>query len=290
MQVFDSIPEMRAFLEEHRRAGKRIGLVPTMGALHDGHLSLVRASVAECDVTVVSIFVNPLQFEPHEDLERYPRDLEGDARLLEPIGASAIFTAAVDAMYPEGYRTYVVQDGLYEPLCGGSRPGHFRGVATVVSKLFHIIWPHAAFFGQKDAQQCIVLKRMIDDLDFPIEMRVVPTSRETDGLAMSSRNLYLNEKRRAEAPSLYRALTRAREMFDAGERSTAKLLAGMDEVFAAVPDVEVDYREIVDLKSLQRIDVIEDRALAAVAAQLGPSRLIDNLVLGGNDLPNGGLW
>lgn len=290
MQVFDTIAATREYLRECRRAGKRVGLVPTMGALHDGHLSLVRASVAECDVTIVSIFVNPLQFEPHEDLERYPRDLDGDARLLGPVGADAIFTTAVDSMYPEGYRTYVVQDDLYVPLCGGSRPGHFRGVATVVTKLFHIVQPDAAFFGQKDAQQCIVLKRMIDDLDFPIEMRVVPTSREADGLAMSSRNLYLNEKRRAEAPSLYRALSRARTLFNEGERSTAALLAAMRAIFTTVPDVEVDYCEIVDLRSLQPIDAIEDRALAAVAAQLGPSRLIDNVVLGGDGLPNGGMW
>lgn len=284
MKLLTEVQAVRDAMRAVRSDGATIGLVPTMGALHDGHLSLARASVDHCDVTAVSIFVNPLQFGPNEDFERYPRDFEADAKRLEPLGVDYVFTMTPEDMYPSGYCTYVVQEGLFEPLCGEFRPGHFRGVATVVTKLFLLVQPHAAFFGQKDAQQCIVLKRLVDDLGFDVDVRVVPTMREPDGLAMSSRNLYLSESRRRDAASLYRALSAARSLYEAGERDTAPMIAAMDEVFAPIDDIVVEYREIVDPVSLQRIDRIESRALAAVAARLGPSRLIDNVVLGSETL------
>lgn len=284
MKLLTEVKAVRDAMRAVRSDGATIGLVPTMGALHDGHLSLASASVAHCDVTAVSIFVNPLQFGPNEDFERYPRDFEADAKRLEPLGVDYVFTMTPEDMYPSGYCTYVVQEGLFEPLCGEFRPGHFRGVATVVTKLFLLVQPHAAFFGQKDAQQCIVLKRLVDDLGFDVDVRVVPTMREPDGLAMSSRNLYLSESRRRDAASLYRALSAARSLYEAGERSTAPMIAAMDEVFAPIDDIVVEYREIVDPVTLQRIDRVESRALAAVAARLGPSRLIDNVVLGSDTL------
>lgn len=284
MKLLQDVRSVREAVRAERKSGATIGLVPTMGALHDGHLSLARASVAHCDVTAVSIFVNPLQFGPDEDFERYPRDFEADAKRLEPLGVDYVFTMTPEDMYPKGYCTYVEQEGLFEPLCGAFRPGHFRGVATVVTKLFLLAQPHAAFFGQKDAQQCIVLKRLVDDLGFDVDVRVVPTMREPDGLAMSSRNLYLSESRRRDAASLYRALSAARSLYEAGERDTAPMIAAMDEVFAPIDDIVVEYREIVDPVTLQRIDRVESRALAAVAAKLGPSRLIDNVVLGADTL------
>ena len=290
MKILDGIAAAQAHFRDVSASGRRIGFVPTMGALHEGHLDLVRAASAESDYPVVSIFVNPLQFSPGEDFDRYPRDLEGDAARLEPLGVKAVFTAPHEEMVPPGFRTHVIQEGLFEPLCGGFRPGHFRGVATIVTKLFHIVSPSVAFFGQKDGQQCIVLKRMIDELSFDVEMRVVPTRRESDGLAMSSRNAYLDPALRARATVLYRALASARERFESGQRETAPLLEAMDDILNAEPEFRVEYRDIVDTRDLTRLDRVENRALAAIGGWLGPSRLIDNVVLGGEGLPNAGLF
>ena len=283
LEIIDGIGPMRARSRAWAAAGQRVGLVPTMGALHEGHLSLVRASAAECDRTVVSIFVNPTQFAPGEDLERYPRDLEGDAAMLAPLGADAIFTVAADAMYPKGYETYVVQETLFGPLCGLFREGHFRGVATVVSKLFNVVEPKVAYFGRKDAQQCVVIERLVEDLNFDVSLRFLATVREPDGLAMSSRNAYLSPEDRERATALYRALSRAREEFEAGERRVAPLLAAMDEVLESVPGLGLEYREIVDPRSLVALERIESRALCAIAARVGASRLIDNVILGEPD-------
>jgi len=280
----DTIEAARRFGREARANARRIGLVPTMGALHEGHLSLVRAAVAATDVAVVSIFVNPLQFGPSEDLAAYPRDLDRDCAKLAPLGVAAVFALRAEEMYPEGYRTYVVQEGLGDTLCGKFRPGHFRGVTTVVTKLFHLVQPHVAFFGRKDAQQCIVLRRMVKDLDFDLEIRALPTVREPDGLAMSSRNAYLSPGERRDALVLSRALEEARRRFAAGERRAAAILEAMDRVFAEVPAVRIEYRQIVDLEDLHDLEAIGERALVAVAGRVGRTRLIDNVVLGGDSL------
>jgi pantoate--beta-alanine ligase len=279
MKRIDSIEETTRFCRRARRRDQRIGFVPTMGALHEGHLSLVRASAADSDLTVVSIFVNPLQFGPDEDFESYPRDLDGDCARLEAAGAGLVFTTTPAEMYPDGFRTYVVQEELPDTLCGPFRPVHFRGVTTVVTKLLHIVRPHFAYFGQKDAQQCVLIERMVEDLNFDCEVRVGPTVREPDGLAMSSRNAYLSPEERRKALALHRSLEEARRLFHAGERRSAAIFEAMDRIFTGVPELHLEYRQIVDTRSLRDIDTIEDRALVAVAGRLGRTRLIDNTIL-----------
>jgi pantoate--beta-alanine ligase len=271
---------MREASRAWRDARRRIGFVPTMGALHAGHLSLVETAKRACDVAVVSIFVNPLQFGPKEDFTRYPRDLEGDAKLLEGVGADALFTTTPDAMYPAGFQTHVVPGPLAEPLCGASRPGHFRGVATVVAKLFHLVAPHVAFFGQKDFQQARVLQQTAKDLDFDLELRILATRRESDGLAMSSRNRYLTPSERAVAPELQRALLAVRDAFDRGERSTAALAAIGQARLAACKAFRLDYLEVRDDETLALPPRLERGGVVAAAAFLGTTRLIDNLLLG----------
>ena len=260
------------------RAG-RVGLVPTMGALHEGHLSLVRAAKAQCNTVVVSLFVNPTQFGPTEDLARYPRPFERDRDLLEKEGVAILFAPSVEEMYPPGEVTRVDVEGLSEKLDGRSRPGHFRGVTTIVSKLFHIIEPDVAFFGQKDAAQSAVIRRMVRDLNFPVEIVICPIVREPDGLAMSSRNVYLNPDQRRRALALHRSLTRVEAAFHAGGITSAALTAYAIEVFAKEPQIRLDYFEIVDPDTLDPVQQIEQPALAAVAAYVGPTRLIDNLIL-----------
>lgn len=279
MNLYPSVSEVRAVCRLVRADGKRLGLVPTMGALHEGHLSLVRAAKAQCNVVAVSLFVNPTQFGPTEDLARYPRPFERDRELLEKEGVAILFAPSAEEMYPKGDATWVVVEGLGEKLDGRSRPGHFRGVTTVVSKLFHIVEPDAAFFGQKDAAQCAIIRRVARDLNFPVEIVVCPIVREPDGLAMSSRNAYLNPAERQGALSLRRSLHRVEEKFRAGERSTARLIAAAHEVFAGEPQVRLDYFEIVDPDTLDPVQQIQRQALAAVAAYLGNTRLIDNVVL-----------
>jgi pantoate--beta-alanine ligase len=250
-----------------------------MGALHEGHLSLVRAARARCSVVAVSIFVNPTQFGPGEDLTKYPRQFERDCQLLEKAGIEILFAPPVEEMYPGGECTWVWVEGLSEKLDGRSRPGHFRGVTTVVAKLFHIIEPEAAFFGQKDAAQLAVIRRMVRDLNFGVEIVACPIVREADGLAMSSRNAYLTREERGRALVLHRSLERAAREFQAGERIAAKLIFAANEVIAQENGVVLDYFEIVDPDTLDPVERISREALVAVAAYVGSTRLIDNIIL-----------
>ncbi|MFY9645884.1 MAG: pantoate--beta-alanine ligase [Terriglobales bacterium] len=279
MRICATISEARAACHEARAAGKRIGLVPTMGALHEGHLSLVRAAKLQCEVVAVSIFVNPTQFGPNEDLSKYPRQLERDCALLEKEGIDILFAPPVEEIYPAGEVTWVRVEGLSEKLDGRSRPGHFRGVTTVVSKLFHILEPEIAFFGQKDAAQIAVIRRMVRDLNFPVEIVACPIVREPDGLAMSSRNAFLNRDERQHALVLHKSLQQTQQQFQSGERQSAKLISAAKVIFARDPQVRLDYFEIVDPETLDPVDLISQRTLVAVAAYVGSTRLIDNVVL-----------
>jgi len=274
-----TVAGMKDLVRRWRGEGKRIGLVPTMGYLHEGHLSLVRRSKSRSDVTVVSIFVNPAQFGPREDLQKYPRDLERDAALLEKEGVDAVFCPTVGEMYPAGYKTYVQVTELEGRLCGKSRPGHFRGVATVVLKLFNIVEPALAFFGWKDAQQVIVLKRMAADLDLGVEIAACPLVREPDGLAMSSRNAYLSPEERKAAPVLFRSLAAAEKLVAAGERDAAKVVAGIRSAIEAEPLARVDYVEAVSLETLEPVAELAGEVLVALAVFVGTTRLIDNVRL-----------
>jgi pantoate--beta-alanine ligase len=280
MLLLKTIAETRNACERMRTAGKTLGLVPTMGALHRGHLSLVRAAQASCDAVAVSIFVNPTQFGPKEDFAGYPRSLEQDCRILEAAGVDLVFAPSAAEMYPHGASTFVEVAGLSDRLDGASRPGHFRGVATVVAKLLHIFAPERAFFGQKDAAQIAVLGKMVRDLQFPVQLEVCPTVREPDGLALSSRNSYLNDEQRRQALVLYRALLTVQQQVHGGEHDPGKLIAGALRILAEEPAVRLDYFSIVDPETLE--DVLEVRAgaaLVAVAAFVGATRLIDNLPL-----------
>jgi pantoate--beta-alanine ligase len=279
LQQIETIIGMKAGCRSVSREGKRLGLVPTMGALHEGHLSLVRESKSQCDFTAVSIFVNPLQFGPTEDFAKYPRTLERDVALLDELGVDLLFIPSVAEMYPPRAKTAVEVGDLSSRLDGGSRPGHFRGVTTVVCKLFEIVRPDRAFFGQKDAAQVAVLRKMVRDLDMDVEIVVCPIVREPDGLAMSSRNAYLNPEQRRQALVLSRSLQRVKSAFDAGERDTAKLSNMGIQVVAADPGVKLDYFAVVDADTLESLAQAHRGALVAVAAWVGTTRLIDNLVL-----------
>jgi pantoate--beta-alanine ligase len=283
MKICSTIAEGRAASRAARARGKRLGLVPTMGALHEGHLSLVRAAKAQCDAVAVSIFVNPTQFGPKEDLAKYPRPFERDCRLLEKEGVEIVFAPAVEEIYPKSNSiaegTWVVVEGLSEKLDGRSRPGHFRGVTTIVSKLFHILEPEAAFFGQKDAAQLAVIRRMVRDLNFAVEIVACPIVREPDGLAMSSRNAYLDEEERKRALVLQRSLQETRQRFQAGEKIAANLISAAKEVIRREPQVTLDYFEIVDPDTLEAVEQVSQETLVAVAAYVGATRLIDNVVL-----------
>ena len=279
MKICRSIAEMRASCRAARQNAHKLGLVPTMGALHEGHLSLVRAAKAQSDAVAASIFVNPTQFGPNEDFSKYPRTFERDRELLEKEGVALLFAPSPQEMYPFGACTWVAVDGLSEKLCGRSRPGHFRGVTTVVSQLFHVVEPDLAFFGQKDAAQLAIIRRMVRDLHMPVEIVACPIVREPDGLAMSSRNAYLDPQQRKSALVLYRSLMAAKKMFDEGGRDTAKLIAAGREVFREEPSVRLNYFEIVDPDSLGPMAEINTPALVAVAAFVGTTRLIDNLIL-----------
>jgi pantoate--beta-alanine ligase len=271
---------MRAASRSIRRTGKRLGFVPTMGALHEGHLSLVRAARAATDVVVASIFVNPTQFGPNEDLAKYPRSFEPDCGMLEREGVEFVFAPSVEEMYPAGAVTWVTVEKMSGRLDGGSRPGHFRGVTTVVSKLFHIAEPDAAFFGQKDAAQVAIIRRMVRDLNLPVEIVVCPIVREADGLALSSRNAYLSPEERQRALVLRRALMRVEGLVEAGERDAARLAAAGRAEFAGERSVRLDYFEVVNRDTLDPVGDISGGALVAVAAYVGTTRLIDNLVFG----------
>lgn len=279
MKVVKDIAEMRRVADEARCAGQKIGFVPTMGYLHEGHLSLIRRARQLSQLVVVSIFVNPTQFDPQEDYQSYPRDLARDTRLSQQAGCDILFVPSVQEMYPGGYCSYVEVEGLTQVLCGASRPGHFRGVTTVVTKLFNIVKPHLAVFGQKDAQQAFVMRRMVRDLNQDLEIVVAPTVREPDGLAMSSRNSYLTPQERIEAPVLYRALEWARSQIAAGERQARDLARGMAQMIQAKKTAEIEYISIVDAEELQSLERLEGEVLIALAVKFGRARLIDNLLI-----------
>jgi pantoate--beta-alanine ligase len=279
MRVITKIAEMKAAAHKERAEGKRIGLVPTMGFFHEGHLSLVRESLRKTDCTVVSLFVNPTQFGPQEDFKEYPRDLDRDRKMLEELGADLLFVPDEKEMYPERYMTYVEVIDLQDKLCGRSRPGHFRGVCTVVLKLFEIVRPDEAFFGQKDAQQALIIQKMVRDLDLDVEIGVLPIVREEDGLALSSRNIYLDGKQRKAALCLVKSLREAEHVLDTGERDTSVILRKMKQIIGSEPLARIDYLEIVDLENLEHLDKIEKEALIALAVFIGRVRLIDNMMV-----------
>lgn len=281
MLTVTSAAEMTALSREARRAGKRVGFVPTMGALHQGHLSLVRAARSRSDVVVVSIFVNPTQFGPNEDFSRYPRTLEADSALLRTEYTDYLFQPSVEEMYPAGASAWVNVEGICDKLDGRSRPGHFRGVTTVVSKLFNIVQPDLAFFGQKDAAQAAIIRKMVHDLSFDLDIVVCPIVREPDGLALSSRNVYLTPAQRKQATVLYRSLMRVQALADQGERNSSRLSEAGKQVVAEIPSVRLDYFEIVGPDTLDPVSDTSGGALIAVAAYVGETRLIDNLLLPG---------
>jgi pantoate--beta-alanine ligase len=279
MDIIRGADQMHAAALHARSQGKRIGLVPTMGALHDGHLSLVRMARTLTDWVAVSIFVNPLQFGPNEDLGRYPRPFERDCKLLEAEGVQVLFAPTADEMYPGDGKTVVEVEGMSGRLCGASRPGHFRGVTTVVAKLFNIVTPDVSFFGQKDAAQVAIVQRMVRDLNFDVQIAVGAIIREADGLAMSSRNQYLDPQQRKAATILYRALMRVQRLADRGEYSSAALLEAARAVMAEEPSARLEYVEAVNPTSLEPVAEVSQGALIAIAAWLGTTRLIDNVVL-----------
>ncbi len=294
MKIIRSIKEMSNFSQMMHIKGKTIGFVPTMGALHEGHLTLIRQVHKENDIVVVSIFVNPIQFGPKwlwlkeakprssglEDYRRYPRNLKLDAQLCEKAGADVIFCPEAQQMYPGSYKTYVIVEDLSDCLCGKLRPGHFKGVATVVTKLFNIVNPDIAYFGQKDAQQAIIVKKTVGDLNIPVQIKVMPTIREKDGLAMSSRNAYLNKEERQDATVLYQALILAKNLIREGNINASDIIRKMRQLINKKKRAQIQYISIVDLKDLKPVDKIRDKVLVALSIWIGKTRLIDNIVVG----------
>lgn len=278
-QVVTTVRQLRETLAPARQSGKRIGVVPTMGALHEGHLSLVRASQAECHTTVVTIFVNPTQFGPKEDFSKYPRTLDKDLAALATCGPALVFAPAVEEMYPAGFSSWVEVGAVSEPLEGACRPGHFRGVATVVMKLFQMVGAGVAYFGQKDYQQTLVIRRMVRDLDVPIEVRVCPTVREADGLAMSSRNAYLDPQARRRSLVLWKSLDLAQTLVNQGQRDAGAIRAEMEKQILTAEDAQIEYIALADPETLAPADEIRQRAVALLAVRIGGTRLIDNLIL-----------
>jgi pantoate--beta-alanine ligase len=279
MQIATTIDEIRAWARKTRVAGKTVGFVPTMGALHVGHVSLMQAAAARCDSVVVSIFVNPTQFGPGEDFAKYPRPLDKDLAICEQHGVDAVFAPSREEMYPRENLTWVTVERVSEPLCGRFRPGHFRGVATVCTKLFNLVGADAAFFGQKDAQQVAVIQRMVADLSMPLEIVVCPTVREPDGLAVSSRNQYLSPQERKEAAVIYRSLQKSADLIRGGETVVARITEQMREVLGQVPALRIEYVSIVDAASLEDLPRVQGKVLLAAAGRLGSTRLIDNIVV-----------
>lgn len=279
MEIVHTIGETREVISAARERGKSVGLVPTMGCFHEGHLWLMRRARRENGLLVISIFVNPTQFGPSEDVREYPRDVDRDAQMAEQIGVDVIFNPSAEEMYPEGCDTYVGVGKLGEMLCGASRPGHFRGVATVVLKLFEIVQPDRAYFGRKDYQQLKVIERMVNDFNMPVEIVPVPTVREPDGLAMSSRNTYLGPAERQAAPVLSRSLSHAQELLDQGVTSGAELRRRVEEFIGREPLAELDYVAVVDPETLEAVADVERQAVLALAVRIGKTRLIDNTLL-----------
>lgn len=279
MQIFSDPAQMRRMAQDWRSRGKRVALVPTMGYFHQGHLSLMEYGRTSSDKLVVSLFVNPTQFGVNEDLARYPRDLERDAGLAREVGVDVLYTPPAEAMYPPGYQTYVTVEELSRPLCGASRPGHFRGVATVVLKLLNQVQPHTAVFGEKDYQQLQVIRRMTADLDVPVEIVGRPIVREEDGLALSSRNTYLSPEERASALCLFRAIRAARELALSGAKSRENILEAVRQIITTTPHTRIDYLALVHPETLQEVDSINPEARLALAVWVGQTRLIDNTLL-----------
>jgi len=276
MRIVESPHDMQRICESLRLAKETIGFVPTMGAFHDGHVSLIRAARESCSQVVVSLFVNPTQFGPGEDLTKYPRMSEQDASLAEKAGVDFLFAPTEEMMYPKGYVTFVEVERLTKVLCGAFRPTHFRGVTTVVAKLFNIVKPHKAFFGQKDAQQTLVIRKMVEDLNMGIEIVEMPILREPDGLAMSSRNRYLSLEERKEALVLYRSLTEAQRLIDNGERDARRIIESIERTIRAAPHAQLDYVEVVDAWTLEQLRELKGECLIALAVRIGTTRLIDN--------------
>jgi pantoate--beta-alanine ligase len=283
MEIIRSVEWMKQAARAAESSQRVIGFVPTMGALHDGHLSLVRAAKAQCSPVIVSIFVNPTQFGPGEDLEKYPRNLEHDCQLLESLGVDYVFAPDAAVIYPAGFRTLVRVDGLGEKFEGRIRPGHFQGVCTVVLKLFEIIRPRFAYFGRKDAQQARIIRQMAGDLNLDAEIVICWTVREADGLAMSSRNAYLSAEQRRAATALYRSLDAARRKIMSGERAAAQILAAVNSTIASEPLATLDYAALVDADSFERVDFVRGSCLLLIAARVGATRLIDNMLIEGHD-------
>ncbi|MEK6680354.1 MAG: pantoate--beta-alanine ligase [Nitrospirota bacterium] len=279
MQVIENIKDLSIIIKEFKTEKKTIGFVPTMGFLHDGHISLIKRARLVSDIVVVSIFVNPTQFGPKEDFNAYPRDIKRDTQLCIDAGIDILFMPSVSGMYPEGYLTYINVEKITDMLCGASRPGHFKAVATVVAKLFNIVKPDKAFFGQKDYQQTVIIKRMAADLNMDIDIDVLPTVREPDGLAMSSRNSYLNEEERKAAICLYRSLMKAEEMIKNGEKTTSVIISAMREIIESERLAKIDYINIRDAETLEEIEAIDRKVVIALAVWIGKARLIDNIVI-----------
>ena len=279
MKIVKTIESVRTVVEAARRSGKTIGFVPTMGALHIGHISLIQAAAKECDFVVVSIFVNPTQFGAGEDLEKYPRTLQQDLKLCDKAGVDVVFTPENETMYPGQNLTWVNVEKLTDRLCGQFRPGHFRAVATICNKLFNIVQPDVAYFGQKDAQQAAVIKQIVADLNMPLQVVVCPTVREENGLAVSSRNRYLTDQQKKDAASIYQALVKAQQLVDAGVLESAHIIAAMRTILQQGSSIQVEYISVVDAQTLQPIDTIVSQALIAIAVRIGPARLIDNIIV-----------
>lgn len=280
MKIFRTVADMQAYAAEVKKAGKVIGLVPTMGALHEGHLTLMRAAKAKCDVVVASVFVNPTQFGPNEDYEAYPRRFEEDCKKLESVGVDAVFHPEPSEMYPEGYCTYVTVEGdITHKLCGAQRPIHFRGVATVVTKLMNITRADEAFFGQKDAQQVVVVRRFVSDLNLPVHINMVPIVREESGLARSSRNAYLSPAEKEAALVLSRSLRKAKAAYDAGEKNVDALKKIVTAEIQNEPMASIDYVDLFSFPALLPIETVDQESLLAIAVRIGKTRLIDNVIL-----------
>ena len=279
MRIVKSIEQLRKIIANYRREKKTIGFVPTMGYFHEGHLSLMHQAKKQNDICVVSIYVNPAQFGPKEDFKRYPRDIQRDSSMLKKENIDILFIPSDNAIYPECYLTYIDVEEISKPLCGHFRPGHFRGVATIVAKLLNIVSPDVMYLGQKDAQQVSVLKTMVEDLNFPVEVKVVATLRESNGLAMSSRNKYLSESDRQDASVLYRSLLKVKELIKAGERSPTKITAFIRSMIQKQSSGKIQYVQCVDAKSLQALEVLKGNVLIALAVFFGKTRLIDNVII-----------
>ncbi|MHC4720455.1 MAG: pantoate--beta-alanine ligase [Planctomycetota bacterium] len=279
MQVAETTKSVRELVRAARGRGQKIGFVPTMGALHVGHISLIEAAVKQCDFVVVSIFVNPTQFCPGEDFEKYPRPVDADLQICRESGVDVVFTPTTQQMYGRNNLAWVTVEKLTEPLCGKFRPGHFRGVTTVCAKLFNVVAPDLAYFGQKDAQQAVVIKKMVADLNMPLHVVICPTVRHQDGLAVSSRNQYLTEQQRKDATLIYKALQKCREMIDSGATDTKSAIGEMCQVLDKAPAINIEYASIVDAETLQPVDPIDGKILVALAVKIGNTRLIDNILL-----------